>query len=178
MRTLPLALAAAIPCTRQYDLILVGSTGFTGKLASKYLASRLTNWLPKHDSNHRQVSWAISGRSKIDLENLQAELATMPSACLPDVILADLVVDGVEGLQEKIAAKSRVVLSTAGPFAKYGNDLVAACVTSGTDYCDITGGESKSKDCYGQTTLIKSDCFVDYFLFFALFSQKWIGCGA
>ena len=51
-------------------------------------------------------------------------------------IVADA--DDVEGL-EAMTARSKVVLSTAGPFHRYGSNLVAACVKNATHYVDITG---------------------------------------
>mgnify|MGYP001088595017 CR=1 FL=1 len=48
--------------------------------------------------------------------------------------------DSADGASlERLAASTHVVMSTVGPFTRYGEPLIAACVNQGTDYCDITG---------------------------------------
>jgi short subunit dehydrogenase-like uncharacterized protein len=104
---------------RDFDLILQGATGFTGRLATEELA-RL---------NPAGMRWAIAGRDRIRV----AELAEQYGA--PFLIADGLKVDDVR----KLAQASRVVLSCAGPFARYGNLLVDACVEAQTHYADLTG---------------------------------------
>lgn len=105
---------------KRYDLILMGASGFTGRLVAEHL----------HQRNPR-LSWAIAGRDKEKLEAIRSEYA--PSA---DVVICDsLSREDVRSL----ASSSKVVASTAGPFAKIGTPLVEACALSGTDYVDITG---------------------------------------
>ena len=38
-----------------------------------------------------------------------------------------------------MAARTQVVVTTVGPYLKYGLPLVAACAAAGTDYADLTG---------------------------------------
>jgi short subunit dehydrogenase-like uncharacterized protein len=112
---------------RQYDLVLCGSTGFTGGLTADYLAAHAP----------AGMSWALVGRNRSKLDAVAARLAAAsPEAPKPDVLVADA---GDRGALDEIAAKARVVVTTVGPYALYGEPLVAACAAAGTDYCDLTG---------------------------------------
>lgn len=109
---------------RTYDVVLYGATGFVGQQTVAYFAS------------HPQVKalglkWAVAGRSK---DKLQAALRR--HAAQAGVVVADA--QDAAAL-DALARSARVVLSTAGPFALYGSELVAACVRHGTHYVDITG---------------------------------------
>ena len=110
--------------TKQYDLILWGATGFTGKLVAEYLT--------KQYGVGQDLQWAIAGRNESKLAAVKNELE------IPDlpVVLADSLDE--QSLQ-KLASQAKVVCSTVGPYAKYGSLLVKACVDQGTDYCDLTG---------------------------------------
>ena len=105
---------------RDYDLIIYGASGFTGRLAVEYL-----------DENYRDLNWAIAGRNEDKLVNISNN-----SKCKPDYFIADS--EDSENLL-KIASKTRVIASLAGPFNKYSNNLVTQCVKAGTHYLDITG---------------------------------------
>jgi short subunit dehydrogenase-like uncharacterized protein len=109
------------PAAKSFDLILYGATGFVGRQTARYVA--------EHAAGMR---WALAGRSAAKLEVLRAEFA----AASPGVVVADA--DDTAAL-DTLAAQARVVLSTAGPFARYGSGLVAACVRHCTHYVDITG---------------------------------------
>jgi short subunit dehydrogenase-like uncharacterized protein len=104
---------------RRFDIILFGATGFTGKLVAGYLATK-------------KLRWAIAGRDRGKLEQLRAQLGA-PSL---DVIVADALDAAAIA---NVATQTRVVCTTAGPYAKYGSALVAACAEAGTHYCDLTG---------------------------------------
>jgi short subunit dehydrogenase-like uncharacterized protein len=106
----------------QCDVVLMGATGFTGKLVAEYLADRA------HASPFR---WALAGRNEVKLEGLRRDLGVEV-----DVILAD---SGDRDALDALVGQTRCVASTVGPYAKYGSELVAACVDSGTHYCDLTG---------------------------------------
>ena len=109
------------PGQRPFDVVLYGATGFVGRQTAHYFA------------DHAQgVRWAIAGRSAPRLEALRADLG----AASPAIVVADA--DDAAAL-DTLAAQTRVVLSTAGPFARYGSELVAACVRQATHYVDITG---------------------------------------
>ena len=105
---------------KDLDIVIYGATGFTGSLCVAYLA--------QHKGD---IKWAIAGRNKAKLQGvLQAVGADV------DILVADA--DDVAGL-EAITARTKVVLSTAGPFHRYGSNLVAACVKNASHYVDITG---------------------------------------
>jgi short subunit dehydrogenase-like uncharacterized protein len=112
---------------RQYDLVLFGATGFTGRLTAEYLAAHAP----------AEMRWALAGRNRSKLDAVAARLAAAePEAPKPDVLVADAVDSAA--LRE-IAEKTSVVITTVGPYALYGGPLVAACAAAGTDYCDLTG---------------------------------------
>ncbi len=112
---------------RQYDLALFGATGFTGELTAEYLAANVPEGL----------RWALVGRNRGKLEAVRARLAeAFPSAPVPDLLEADAADGAALG---KVAESARVVITTVGPYALYGEPLVAACAATGTDYVDLTG---------------------------------------
>lgn len=111
--------------TPSYDIVLYGATGFVGRQTVAYLASH-------PDMRHSGLRWAIAGRSRDKLEAVQRELR-VPQAGI-------LVADAQDAAAlDTLTRQSRVVVSTAGPFALYGSELVAACVRHGCHYVDITG---------------------------------------
>ena len=111
------------PKKRPYDIVLYGASGFVGRQTVDYMA--------RHAAGQR---WALAGRSAARLEAARA--AAGPGAADAGILIADAA-DATA--LDALAAMSRVVLSTAGPFALYGSELVAACVRQGTHYVDITG---------------------------------------
>jgi short subunit dehydrogenase-like uncharacterized protein len=108
---------------RPYDVVLYGASGFVGRQTVAYFA--------QHGGGLR---WALAGRNEGKLK--QARAAAGPGAAKAGLIVAEAA--DAEALGA-LAAQSKVVASTAGPFALYGSALVAACVAHGTHYCDITG---------------------------------------
>jgi len=113
--------------SRQYDLVLYGATGFVGRRTAAYLAQ------PR---GRRKLRWAIAGRDAAKLDAVRDELARDADAVLPSVVAADS--RDVAAL-ESLAAATRVLISTAGPYALYGDAIVDACVHQRTHYADITG---------------------------------------
>lgn len=111
---------------REYDVVVWGATGFTGTLVAEYL-------LAQYGAGN-DLCWAIAGRSEEKLAKLKETLGP-ESASLP-AIVADSFDD--ERLNA-MAASTKVVITTVGPYAKYGSQLVAACVEYGTHYCDLAG---------------------------------------
>ena len=109
---------------REFDIVLWGATGFTGRLAAEKLAART--------GNRTDLRWAIGGRSRAKLESVRSSLGA-DAADLAIVTGDSLDVASMEAL----AARTRVVCSTVGPYAMYGSELVAACVRAGTHYCDL-----------------------------------------
>lgn len=109
-----------------FDLVVFGATSFVGQILSHYL---MDNY-----GVGKSVNWAIAGRSEQKLSTLKAELG-QAAADLP-VIVADV---GDPPSLTAMCEKARVIISTVGPYALYGEPLVRACVETGTDYCDLTG---------------------------------------
>lgn len=109
--------------SREFDLVAFGATGFTGQLVATYLATH----------GGERLRWAIAGRNLDKLQALHARLGLAESvAC----VVAD---SGDPSSLRAMAERARVVLTTVGPYLRYGNPLVDACVEAGTDYVDITG---------------------------------------
>ena len=111
---------------RPYDVIVYGATGFTGKLVADYIARRY--------GVGDDLNWAIAGRSETKLEAVRDSLGDAAKSL--DLIVAD---STDKPALASLARQTRVVLTTVGPYALYGSDLVAACVEAGTDYCDLAG---------------------------------------
>ena len=111
---------------REFDVIVYGATGFTGELVAAYLLERY--------GCARELNWAIAGRNAGKLADLKDSLGA--DAATLQIVVADS--DDSDALAE-LAARTRVVLTTVGPYALYGSKLVAACVTAGTHYCDLAG---------------------------------------
>jgi short subunit dehydrogenase-like uncharacterized protein len=100
---------------REFDLVLFGATGFTGRLVGEYIAKQQ----PKR--------WAIAGRNPQKLAELGFNVPfVIVDAMNPDDCAA-------------VARRAKVVCTTVGPYTKYGSALVAACADAGTHYCDLTG---------------------------------------
>jgi short subunit dehydrogenase-like uncharacterized protein len=117
-----------VPNGRQYELVLFGATGFTGGLTAGYLAANGPDGL----------RWALAGRNRGKLEAVRSSLEGTRKAGAPAPDL--LVADAADALAlAKVAEASKVVISTVGPYALYGEPLVAACAAAGTDYVDLTG---------------------------------------
>jgi short subunit dehydrogenase-like uncharacterized protein len=113
--------------SRKYDVVLYGASGFVGKQSVAYFA-KLTK------DAKVELTWALAGRSKVKIEAVKN--AAGQGAKNAGVIVADA---HDKAALDKLAKSAKVVLSTAGPFALYGSDLVEACVNNGTHYVDITG---------------------------------------
>ena len=105
---------------KDIDIVIYGATGFTGQLCVKYLKSV--------DDG---ITWAIAGRNKAKLDEVAKN-----NELEVEIIVADCEDEEALGLLTK---RSKVVLSTAGPFHRYGSKLVASCVENSSHYVDITG---------------------------------------
>ena len=125
---------------REFDLVVFGATGFTGNFMCQYLAKQYELVVGEKDEDHcegKKLRWAIAGRSVSKLAQLRGSLAKHNPAMkdLP-VIKADSY--NLEEIWDMVG-RTKVVVSTVGPYYKYGNNLVHACAEQNTDYCDITG---------------------------------------
>jgi len=112
---------------RAYDIVLFGATGFTGGLTAEYLARNAP----------ADTRWALAGRNRAKLEARRTELAALNPACAELELLHADVTDAKS--LEDVAAATRVVITTVGPYVHYGEPLVAACAKADTDYVDLTG---------------------------------------
>jgi len=112
--------------TREFDIIVYGATGYTGRLVAEYLAQH-------YGAREDGPNWAMAGRSLAKLEEVRDAIGAPASTPL---VVADA--DDAADL-EAMCARTRVVLTTVGPYQLYGDKLVAACVKTGTDYADLCG---------------------------------------
>lgn len=110
-----------MPQDRSLDIVLFGATGFTGGLVAEYLAS-----------HGGKLRWALAGRDREKLERVRARLPGEP----PEITIADA--RDATALRE-MAQRTRVVLTTVGPYIRHGEPLVKACAEAGTHYVDLTG---------------------------------------
>ncbi|MFE3630483.1 saccharopine dehydrogenase family protein [Streptomyces goshikiensis] len=112
---------------RTYDVVLFGATGFVGALTAEYLAEHAPTG----------CRWALAGRDLGKLERLRERLTALDPACA-DLPLLRADARDTAALRE-LAASTRVLATTVGPYIWYGAELVAACAEAGTDYLDLTG---------------------------------------
>lgn len=119
---------------RKYGIVLYGATSFVGQLVAAYLQKFLVE-----DDSSNEVSWAIAGRNQQKLEQVKKQVGNSE---LP-LIIADS--EDADSLNE-MAAQAQVIISTVGPYLKYGEPLIKACAENGTDYIDLTGEALFIKD--------------------------------
>ena len=105
---------------KDIDIIIYGATGFTGQLCVKYFQSLNT-----------KVRWVIGGRNLEKLQKVAEE-----NQAQVEILIADS--DDEQAL-DNLTSRAKVILSTAGPFHRYGSKLVASCIKNNTHYVDITG---------------------------------------
>ena len=110
--------------SRPYAVVLFGATGFTGALTAQYLARHLPAGTP----------WALAGRNRDKLKRVADGLSGDADA--PALLEADSA--DPRSLAE-LAAATRALATTVGPYMRHGEPLVRACVEQGTHYCDLTG---------------------------------------
>ena len=105
---------------KDIDIIIYGATGFTGKLCVKYFQSLDTT-----------VTWAIAGRNLTKLKEVAEDNQTKV-----EILIAD---SDDESALDHLTSRAKVILSTTGPFHRYGSKLVASCIKNHAHYVDITG---------------------------------------
>jgi short subunit dehydrogenase-like uncharacterized protein len=108
---------------REFDIVLYGATGFVGKLTADYLARA-----------GGDARIALAGRSQDKLLAVRETLGDKAQAW--PVLTADA---SQPSTLNAMAARTQVVVTTVGPYIRYGLPLVAACAAAGTDYADLTG---------------------------------------
>lgn len=107
--------------SRTHTIVLYGATGFTGKLVAEVLVRR------------GATNWAMAGRNLEKLAAVRDELG-LPA----DFPLIQADATEPESL-ENLCKSAEIVVTTVGPYQKYGNELVEACARNGTDYIDLNG---------------------------------------
>ena len=114
----------------EYDLVIMGATGFTGKLVVEYL-------IKNYGVKNAKFTWAMAGRDKKKLERARSSFQYLDSNSNHIPIL---VVDSHDpALLDSMTSSCRLVISTVGPYLKFGQPLIESCIKNGTHYCDLTG---------------------------------------
>jgi short subunit dehydrogenase-like uncharacterized protein len=110
-----------VTAAREFDIVLFGASGFTGRLTAEYLVAHAP----------AGTRWALAGRNRAKLDALRGALDGQVEILEADTSDA--------GSLRRIAGSARVVATTVGPYLRHGEPLVAACAEAGTDYVDLTG---------------------------------------
>lgn len=109
----------------EFDLIVYGASGFTGRLVAEYLSLRY--------GSGGEVRWAMAGRDAAKLAAVRDEIGAAASTPL-------VIADASDPASIKaMVGRTRAVITTVGPYQLYGEPLVAACAEAGTDYLDLCG---------------------------------------
>ncbi len=109
----------------EFDIVVYGATGFTGRLVAEYLAA--------HYRGDNNLKWAMAGRSKDKLVSVRDAIGASADTAL---IVADA---NDPASMKAMVDRTRSVITTVGPYQFYGVELLSACVASGTDYFDLCG---------------------------------------
>lgn len=109
----------------KFDVVVYGATGFTGQLVAEYLAARY--------SDGDKIKWAMAGRSAAKLADVRDAIGAPKDTPLIEADAGDAIV------LKTLVGKTKLILTTVGPYQLYGSELVAACATAGTDYLDLCG---------------------------------------
>jgi short subunit dehydrogenase-like uncharacterized protein len=109
---------------REFDIVIWGATGFTGRLVAEYI-------LEKYGIGG-ELNWAIAGRNAAKLDEI---IDYLGGAAVPKIVANSTDRASLDAM----CSRTRVICTTVGPYALYGDALVAACIANKTDYCDLTG---------------------------------------
>ena len=107
-----------------YDFVVYGASGFTGKLVVEYALNQYSN---------EDISWAIAGRNLEKLQNLKEEFKLTNDVGIIQVDSED------QSSIDALVQQTKCVLTTVGPYQLYGDKVVRTCISSGTDYVDLCG---------------------------------------
>jgi len=132
----------------KYDLVIIGATGFTGKLVVEYL-------LKEYGAVNKEFTWAIAGRNHEKLDALRKKFEQIDPLAKELNILTSNNHD-IASL-DKITSVSKLIITTVGPYLKYGKLLVESCVRNGTHYCDLTGEVPFIRDSIDSFDLLAKD---------------------
>jgi len=109
----------------EFDIIVYGATGYTGRLVAEHLAQRY--------GVGGEVKWAMAGRSAAKLAEVRDEIGAPKDTPL-------VVADASDAASVRaMVSRAKAIITTVGPYQLYGSDLVAACAEAGTDYLDLSG---------------------------------------
>ncbi|MBR0729990.1 saccharopine dehydrogenase NADP-binding domain-containing protein [Bradyrhizobium japonicum] len=109
----------------KFDIVVYGATGFTGQLVAEYLT--------QHYKSDHTLKWAMAGRSLGKLKSVRDAIGAPGNTPL-------IVADAADAASLKAMAEQTMsVITTVGPYQLYGEELLAACVATGTDYFDLCG---------------------------------------
>ena len=109
----------------KFDVVVYGATGFTGQLVAEYLTARY--------SHGDKIKWAMAGRSLSKLAAVRDVIGAPKDTPLIEAEAGD------PNALRSLVGKTKLVLTTVGPYQLYGSELVAACANTGTDYLDLCG---------------------------------------
>ena len=110
---------------KKFDFVVYGATGFTGKLVVEYLVSKY--------GDDQNISWAMAGRSIEKLQSVKDDIGVNA-----DIELIQVDSNDISSI-DNLMSQTRCILTTVGPYQLYGNHIIAACASSGTDYVDLCG---------------------------------------
>ena len=110
---------------KKFGVVVYGATGYTGRLVCEYLN--------KQYGVNGEIKWAMAGRSQEKLIQVRDEMGIPEDV---PFVIADA--DQPESVKAMVES-TQVVLTTVGPYQKYGSDLVRMCSETGTDYVDLCG---------------------------------------
>lgn len=109
----------------EFDVIVYGASGYTGRLVAEHLARRY--------GVGGAVKWAMAGRSEAKLADVRDEIGAPKETPL---VVADA---NDPASIEAMVRRAKAVVTTVGPYQLYGDALIAACAAAGTDYLDLCG---------------------------------------
>jgi short subunit dehydrogenase-like uncharacterized protein len=110
---------------REFDVVVFGASGYTGKLVAEYIQSEY--------GENGSVKWAIAGRNREKLEGIREELGLSADLSILEVDSND------QDSLNAMTSSTKCALTTVGPYQLYGSNLVESCAKNGTDYVDLTG---------------------------------------
>ncbi len=110
---------------REFDVIVFGASGYTGKLVAEYMG--------KEYGNDESIRWAIAGRNKGKLSSVKKDLNLNESVSIIEVDSTN------KDSLDSMTSSAKCILTTVGPYQLYGSSLVQSCSENGTDYVDLTG---------------------------------------
>lgn len=113
--------------TREFDIIILGGSGYTGKYVTKEAVNLLCDF-----------NWAVCGRNQAKLEEAIKEAEIFCNKNLSDIpiIIADV---NDEKSLKNMTKQTRVVVNCCGPYRFFGEQVVKACIETATNHVDVSG---------------------------------------